>query len=60
MTVEKTVFGPEVDDAARAAAKVYAAEVARRLADLVNEEAALRRSLTAGRDMVENLTSGGK
>jgi FMN-dependent NADH-azoreductase len=60
VTVEKTLFGPEVDDAARAAAKVYAAEAARRCADLVHEEAALRRSLTAGRDMMENQTSGGK
>ena len=59
VTVEKTLFGPEVDDAARAAAKVYAVEAARRCADLVSEEAALRRSLTAGGDMVENQTSGG-
>jgi hypothetical protein len=36
-------FGPEVDDAARAAAKVYAAEAACRCADLVNEAPVPRR-----------------
>ena len=44
VTVEKTLFGPEVDGAARAAAKAYAAEAVLRCADLVNEEAALRQT----------------
>jgi FMN-dependent NADH-azoreductase len=44
--VEKTLFGPEADGASRAAAKAYAAEAVHRCADLVNEEAALRRPLT--------------
>ena len=46
VTVEKTLFGPEADGASRAAAKAYAAEAVHRCADLVNEEAALRRPLT--------------
>jgi FMN-dependent NADH-azoreductase len=44
VTVEKTLFGPEVDGAARAAAKACAAEAVLRCADLVKKEAALRQT----------------
>ena len=35
VTVEKTLFGPQIDDAARAAAKAAAAEAASKCADLI-------------------------